>query len=223
MNATVKDIMSTHVIAVRRNATYKQMAARLREMHVSAFPVVDDDSKVIGVVSESDLLAKEALRDKVPGEFSGMMRSREQAKAEGITAADLMTGPPVTVGPGDTVAHAARLMYDRRVKRLPVVDDDGRLVGIVARSDVLSVYDKADDDIRRDITDNVISNDFRCDPAQFTVTVKDGIVTLEGTPETATVGHDIVDAARHADGVVAVRDRLTYPVPARDRLPGSLA
>jgi CBS domain-containing protein len=211
MNATVKDIMSTHVIAVRRNATYKQMAARLREMHVSAFPVVDDDSKVIGVVSESDLLAKQALRDKVPGEFSGMMRSREQAKAEGITAADLMTGPPVTVSPDDTVAHAARLMYDRRVKRLPVVDDGGRLVGIVTRSDVLSVYDKADDDIRRDITDNVISNDFRCDPARFAVTVKDGIVTLEGTPETVVIGHDIVDAARHADGVVAVRDRLTYP------------
>jgi CBS domain-containing protein len=208
--------MSTHVIAVRRNATYKQMAARLREMHVSAFPVVDDDSKVIGVVSESDLLAKEALRDKVPGEFGGMMRSREQAKAEGITAADLMTGPPVTVGPDDTVAHAARLMYDRRVKRLPVVDGDGRLVGIVARSDVLSVYDKADDDIRRDITDNVISNEFQCDPARFTVTVKDGIVALEGTPETAAVGHDIVNAARHADGVVAVRDRLTYPVPSRD-------
>jgi CBS domain-containing protein len=223
MNATVKDIMSTHVIAVRRNATYKQMAARLREMHVSAFPVVDDDSKVIGVVSESDLLAKEALRDKVPGEFSGMMRSREQAKAEGIIAADLMTGPPVTVGPDDTVAHAARLMYDRRVKRLPVVDGDGRLVGIVARSDVLSVYDKADDDIRRDITDNVISNEFHCDPARFTVTVKDGIVTLEGTPGTVAVGHEIVDAARHADGVVAVRDRLTYPAPARDRLPESLS
>ncbi|HEX6454863.1 MAG TPA: CBS domain-containing protein [Trebonia sp.] len=216
MKATVKDIMSTHVIAVRRNATYKQMASRLREMHVSAFPVVDDDSKVIGVVSESDLLAKQALGDKVPGEFGGMMRSRDQAKAEGITAADLMTGPPVTIGPDDTVAHAARLMYDRRVKRLPVVDDDGRLVGIVARSDVLSVYDKADDDILRDIRDNVISDEFRCDPARFTVTVKDGIVTLEGIPETVAVGHDIVNAVRHADGVVAVRDRLTYPVSSRD-------
>jgi CBS domain-containing protein len=223
MNTIVKDVMSTHVVAVRKHATYKEMATRLREMHVSAFPVIDDEDKVIGVVSESDLLTKEALRDGAPVVFSGMMRSREQAKAEGMTAADLMTSPPVAVGPDDTVSHAARLMYGRRVKRLPVVDDDGRLIGIVTRSDVLSVYDKPDDDIRRDITDNVISNEFLSDPARFTVTVKDGIVTLEGTPETVEVGHDIVDAVRHADGVVAVRDRLTYPVPARDRLPGSLS
>jgi CBS domain-containing protein len=213
MNATVKDVMSTHVIAVRKNATYKDMAARLREMHVSAFPVLDDDDKVIGVVSEGDLLIREALGDTIPAVFTGMLRSREQAKAAGITAADLMTTPPVTIGPDDSVAHAARLMYARRVKRLPVVGGDGRLIGIVTRSDVLSVYDRSDDDIRREVTDSVIVGTFRCDPARFTVTVKDGIVTLEGTPETAAAGRDIVDAVKHAEGVVAVRDQLTYPAP----------
>jgi len=151
------------------------------------------------------------------------MRSREQAKAAGVTAGDLMTAPPVTIGQDNSVVHAAHLMYARRVKRLPVVDDDGRLIGIVTRSDVLSVYDRPDDEIRRDITDNVILSEFLCDPARFTVTVKDGIVTLEGTRETATVGRDIVYAAKHAEGVVAVRDRLTYPAPARDRVPGSLS
>jgi CBS domain-containing protein len=223
MNAIVKDVMSTHVIAVRRHATYKEIAARLREQRVSAFPVLDNDNKVIGVVSEADLLTKEALGDKVPGVVTGIMRAREQAKAAALTAADLMTAPPVTIGPDNSVVHAAHLMYARRVKRLPVVDDDGRLIGIVTRSDVLSVYDRPDDDIRRDITDEVILNEFLCDPARFTVTVKDGIVTLEGTPETATVGHDIVYAARHVEGVVAVRDRLTYPAIARGRVPEALS
>ena len=213
MSAIVKDVMSTHVIAVRKSATYKEMATRLREMHVSAFPVLDDDDKVIGVVSEGDLLIREALGDRSPSVFTGVLGSREQAKATGITAADLMTAPPVTIGPDDTVAHAARLMYARRVNRLPVVNGDGRLIGIVTRSDVLSVYDRADDDIRRDITDNVIRGEFRCDPVRFTVTVADGIVTLEGTPETAAAGRDIVDAVKHAQGVVAVRDQLTYPEP----------
>jgi CBS domain-containing protein len=114
-------------------------------------------------------------------------------------------------------------MYVRRVKRLPVVDDNGRLIGIVTRSDVLSVYDRPDDDIRRDITANVILGEFLSDPAKFTVTVKDGIVTLEGTPETGAVGHDIVYAAKHVQGVVAVRDRLTYPAAARVRVRGSLS
>ncbi|HEY2267257.1 MAG TPA: CBS domain-containing protein [Streptosporangiaceae bacterium] len=213
MSAIVKDVMSTHVIAVRKSATYKEMATRLREMHVSAFPVLDDDDKVIGVVSEGDLLIREALGDRIPPVFTGMLGSREQAKATGITAADLMTAPPVTIGPDDTVAHAAHLMYDYRVKRLPVVGGDGRLIGIVTRSDVLSVYDRADDDIRREVTDSVIQGTFGSDPARFTVTVKDGIVTLEGTPETAAAGRDIVDAVKHAQGVVAVRDQLTYPEP----------
>lgn len=213
MNATVKDVMSTHVIAVRASATYKEMAARLREMHVSAFPVLDGDDKVIGVVSESDLLTKAALTERMPGVFGGMMRSREQAKAAGVTAAELMTSPAATVSPDDTVARAARLMYSRRVKRLPVVDGDERLIGIVSRADVLSVYGKPDDDIRRDILGDVIADEFGADPARFTVTVSDGIVTLQGVPGTAGMGHDIVDAVRHADGVVAVRDRLAYPAP----------
>jgi CBS domain-containing protein len=211
MNALVKDVMSTHVVAVRRGASFKEMAARLREQRVSAFPVLDDDGKVIGVVSEADLLTKEALESTMPGVLGGMLHHREQVKAGGITAADLMTAPAVTIGPDEPVTRAARLMYSRRVKRLPVTDAEGRLVGIVARSDVLSVFGRPDADIRREITQEVILDGFLTDPARFTVTVTDGIVTLEGTPETAAVGHDIIDASRHVEGVVAVRDRLAYP------------
>ena len=211
MNATVKDVMTTHVVAVRKNASFKDMAARLREHRVSAFPVLDEDNKVVGVVSEADLLTKEALEFAVPGKVSTMLHQRELAKAAAVVAEDLMNKPPVTIGPDEFVTHAARLMYTRKVKRLPVVDADGRLIGIVSRADVLSVYSRPDEDIRHEITEGIILDTLLCDPSRFTVTVKDGIVTLEGMPETAVVGHDLIEETRHVEGVVAVRDRLSYP------------
>jgi len=216
MSTTVKTVMSTHVVAARKAASYKELAAMLRERRVSAFPVIDDDNRVIGVVSEADLLTKEALDGVIPGVFTGMFRHQEKTKAEALTAAELMTSPAVTVGPDESVILAAKLMYANRVKRLPVVDADGKLVGIVTRADVLAVYDRKDADIRREITDTVILGHHLCDPERFTVTVADGVVTLAGAPETAYVGHDIVEEVRHVEGVVAVRDRLTYP-PAEHR------
>jgi CBS domain-containing protein len=211
MNATVKDVMTTHVVAVRMNAPFKDMAVRLREQRVSAFPVLNDDNKVVGVVSEADLLAKEALEYSTPGVVGGILHHREQAKAAGVTAADLMTAPPVTIGQNEPVSHAARLMYARKVKRLPVVDDDGRLLGIVSRADVLSVFSRSDESIRHEVIEEVIIGTVLTDPDRFTVTVKDGIVTIEGTPENASVGRDIIAEIKHVEGVVAVRDRLTYP------------
>ena len=211
MHATVKNVMTTHVVAVRLNATYKEMAARLWEFRVSAFPVLDDDNKVIGVVSEADLLTKEALEYSVPGPMGGILHGRERAKAAAVVAADLMTKPALTIGPHEPVSHAARLMYSRKVKRLPVVDDAGRLIGIVTRADVLSVYSRPDAQTRRDIIDNVIVGIVLTDPARFAVTVKDGVVTVEGQPETASVGRDMIEEIRHVEGVVAVRDRLSYP------------
>lgn len=217
MNATVRDIMTTHVVAVRKNASFKDMAARLREHRVSAFPVLDDNDRVIGVVSEADLLTKEAL-EFGGAKVSGILHHREQAKAAGLTAAELMTAPPVTIGPKDFVSHAARLMYSRRVKRLPVVDDDGRLIGIISRADVLSVYNRPDADIRHDIIEHVVLDALLTDPARFTITVKDGVVTVQGMPETSVVGHDMIEEIRHVEGVVAVRDRLSYP-PAQRPVP----
>ena len=211
MNSTVRDVMSTHVIAVRQSASYKDMAAMLHEQRVSAFPVLDDHNKVIGVVSESDLLTKAALEGTVPGMLQSMVSQREHARASALTAAELMTSPPVTIGPDEPVTEAARLMYSRRVKRLPVTSDEGTLIGIVTRADVLSVYGRADADIQHEIIQDLIQGTFRCDPARFTVTVADGVVTIEGAPETDQAGRDIIDAARHVEGVVAVRDQLSYP------------
>src|SRR5690242_4953179 len=214
MNTAVKDVMTTRVIWVRKDATFREMAAALREYRVSAFPVVDDDRKVIGVVSEADMLNKEALIDE-PGAISGILHRRDQAKARGITAGDLMTTAVVAVRPEDTVEHAAKLMYDRGVKRLPVTDENGRLVGIVSRADALSVFDRTDAAICHEITQDVLRGEFLADPLAFQVTVMDGIVTLAGRPETNETGHQIVGRVRHVPGVVAVRDRLNYPPPER--------
>ncbi|MDQ2814023.1 MAG: CBS domain-containing protein [Actinomycetota bacterium] len=199
--------MTTRVVAVKLGASFKEMAARLRQDRVSAFPVIDDDEKVIGVVSEADLLAKEVLS---ADHTTGLLR-REQEKADGLTASDLMTHPAITVTPEDSVELAARLMYTLQVKRLPVVGPDGRLAGIISRTDVLAVYDRPDEEIRTEITDEVIGRECGEDPRQFPVTFQAGVVTLEGKPETAALGHDMVRRVRHVQGVVAVRDRLSYP------------
>jgi CBS domain-containing protein len=214
MNALVKDIMTTRVIWVRKDASYRELATALRKYRVSAFPVLDEDGTIIGVVSEADMLAKEALaggENGLPG-GAGILRGHDQEKARGITAGDLMTATPVTVSPDDTVEHAAQLMYTRRVKRLPVLDAGRHLVGIISRADVLSVFDRSDADIRKDIRTGVLRQEFSVNPGTFKVTVKDGVVTLAGKPETSEVGQQIVRKVRHVQGVVAVRDRLRYPV-----------
>jgi len=223
MDGLVKDVMSTQVVAVKRGASFKEMAASLRQYRVSAFPVIDDDGKVIGVVSEADLLAKEALADDlagIPGVITGILHHKEHEKAGGLTAGEMMTHPAVTVRPEDPVGHAARVMYSLQVKRLPVVDSAGHLVGIISRADVLAVFDRPDEEILAEITDDVILREFLIDPAQFTVTVADGVVTLQGTPETTDLGHRIVQQIRHVRGVVAVRDQLAYPPGERSIAPG---
>jgi CBS domain-containing protein len=203
--------MSTHVIAAHASASYKELATMLHDQRVSAFPVVDEDNKVLGIVSETDLLAKEALGGTVPDTLASMPRQRERLRVAGLTAGELMTRPAVTIGPDAPVSHAARLMYNKRVKRLPVIDDDGTLIGIVSRSDVLSVYSKPDAVIREEVSSELIRGAFLADPAAFSVAVNDGIVTLTGRPGTSAAGHGIVDVVRHMEGVVAVRDRLSYP------------
>jgi CBS domain-containing protein len=210
MNARVRDVMTDRVVAVRREATFKEMAAALRRFRVSALPVVDSGEKVIGVVSEADLLAKEALADP-PSPVSGLVHRTEQEKADGLTAGELMTHPAVTVRPEDPVEHAAQMMYNLRIKRLPVVDAGGRLVGVVSRTDVLAVYDRPDEQIREEILDRVIAREFLEDPRQFSVTVQAGVATLRGCPETAALGREIVRKIARVRGVVAVRDRLSYP------------
>jgi CBS domain-containing protein len=217
MKAVVRDVMSTHPVSVRKAAPVKEVAARLRADRVSGFPVLDDDEKVVGVVSEADLLIKEALNG-ARGRFAGIVHPNETRKATGTTAGDLMTSPAVTIAPDDTVEHAARLMYLHGLKRLPVVDAAGRLAGIISRTDVLAVFDRPDEEIRLEITGQVIPR--LSEPSWYSARVKDGIVILEGTPETRSVGHEVLNQVRRVQGVVAVRDRLVYPPAATPVAPG---
>lgn len=210
MNAAVRDVMTTNVVAARKDASYKELAARLRTHRVSAFPVIDDLGKVIGVVSEADLLVKEASLAAQNRVLTGVRHHHDRKKEAAVTAAALMTSPPVTTGPDATVEQAAEVMYARRVKRLPVVDASGRLMGIVSRADVLTVFRRPDEEIAREISDELILKRFLVDPRIIQVSVKDGIATLAGRPETDAVGHRIIDDVRHIRGVVQVRDRLTY-------------
>jgi CBS domain-containing protein len=224
MNAKVKDVMTDQVVAVRRDASFKEMAARLRQYRVSAFPVIDENLRVVGVVSEADLLAKEALAGDqagIPAAVTAILHHKDYKKSEGITAGDLMTHPAVTVGPEDTVEHAARLMYTLQIKRLPVVDAGGCLVGIVSRADLLAIFNRTDEEIHAEIVNEIILREFLIDPAVFTVAVSDGVVTIQGNPETADLGRNLVSRIRHVQGVVAVRDELAYP-PAERSLPAGL-
>jgi CBS domain-containing protein len=211
MSATVKDVMTADVVAVRRDTSFKDMARMLSMSRISALPVVDEAGKVIGVVSEADMLVKEADQASYRGFFMGLRRRREHEKAAGITAADLMTSPAIVAHPDQPVQRAALLMYDRRVKRLPVVDEAGHLIGIVSRSDVLGVFGRPDEEIRRDVTDRVILHGFLMDPTLFEVTVQDGIVTVAGQSESVEDGKYLIEAVRRLDGVVAVRDQLSHP------------
>jgi len=214
MSAVVKDVMSTHPVAVSKDASFKELAARLFELGVSGFPVVDGDGKVIGVVSEADMMAKEAWaggHHGWQGRIAAAVHRTERRKASGVTAGDLMTSPAVTVTADDTVEHAASLMYSRKLKRLPVVDAAGRLVGIVSRVDVLAVFDRLDEEIRAEIMSQVVPR--LSEPSYYSVIVKDGVVTVEGSPETVSIGHEVLARIGHVQGVVAVRDHLVYPVP----------
>lgn len=211
MKSSVRDVMATRVVAVRKTASFKEMIVRMRKSRISAFPVVDDQGRVVGVVSQADMLDKEAELATGRGPLAGVLRFGDHEKASGVTAAELMTSPPVTAGPDTPLAEAARLMRDHQVKRLPVINATGRLVGIVSRADVLSVFDRTDSAIAHEITHDVILGEFLVDPSAIQVTVVDGIVTLAGRPETNETGHEMVWRVRHVQGVVAVRDRLDYP------------
>ena len=213
MNSTVKDVMTTNVVAIGETASYKDIIIAMIGRRVSACPVLDVTGRVIGVVSEADLLLKELGPEHFDGPGASLRasgRRGERAKANGMTAAELMSTPAVTISPAASVAEAARLMHQYGVKRLPVVDADGQLAGIVSRLDVLSVFTRPDDQIRDDVM-QVIVGEFALNPDTFGVTVASGVVTVTGQFGSRAVVLQLRDAIRYVEGVVGVRDRARYP------------
>lgn len=222
MTTLVADVMTSNVVAVRRIAEFKDIVEVVRRRRVSAFPVLDDDDRVIGVVSEADLLPHEAypVRLASPERTERAERWRRgdepmadrPAKARALTAQELMTSPAITVTADTTVVEAARIMHTSRVKRLPVVDGEGRLIGIVSQVDLLGVYDRPDTEIRDEIIEQVIIEGFASDPRELTVTVSAGVVTVTGRVPRAQVAISLLRAIWAVTGVIDVRDRLVYPV-----------
>jgi len=182
--------------------------------------VVDDDGRVLGVVSEADLLLKEEFPapDQDIPLFSTRRRRLERGKAAGTTARDLMSVALVSISPDATVAEAARRMHAAGVKRLPVVDEQGGLVGIVSRGDLLKVFNRTDQAIRREIMDDVIVGEFTMDPNRFFIHVDDGVVVLQGRVERHSLLPYLLRAVHGVEGVVRVENRLSFDIDDVDTL-----
>jgi CBS domain-containing protein len=211
MTATVKDVMTSWVVALRNDTDFKDIARVLRGCRVSACPVVDDDRRVIGLVSEADLLRKLTDPALPEGLIRLSWRMGEKTKGTALTAEELMTSPAIAIHPWATVPEAAEAMQRRQIKRLPVVDADGKLVGIVTRSDVLSVFERPDRDIRDEVAKVLIDEEFGLNPHRFEIAVRSGVVTIAGEIEETRTALYLLARIRHAEGVVGVRDRLVYP------------
>jgi CBS domain-containing protein len=215
MRRTVQDVMTRDVVAVRGSTPFKELVRLLNEHRVTALPVLDDAGRVVvGVVSESDLALKEVqpLREGHTPIFESARHRSEREKAGGTTAATLMTRPAVTVGPEAPVAVAARLMHDREVKRLPVVDHGGALVGIVTRADLLEVFLRPDEEIRFEILDGVAGEALGLPPGAVAVGVRDGVVRLAGQVPIRSTALALEKLAMAVDGVVAVETRVGWAV-----------
>ena len=161
---TVQDVMTRDVASVSPDASYREVVDLLTDRGISAVPVVDAGGQVLGVVSEADLLHKvEAVGAQERRRIIRPSR-RAMEKAHAATAGDLMTAPAVTVGPDATVSAAARRLESERVKRMPVVGEAGRLLGIVSRRDLLHMHTRPDRDIRADVVEQVLRHTLWVDP-----------------------------------------------------------
>ena len=209
----VGDVMTRTVVALGSGAAFKDIVRAMRQFQVSVLPVVDDEYRVLGVVSEADLLPKEELRDggPDPGLLPARLRLADLAKAGARTAGELMTVPPVTVRPDETVSRAARTMAHRQVNCLPVVDGEGVLKGVVSRSDLLKVFLREDLDIAGEIRREVVARLFPSPLEPVRVTVRDGVVRLTGRVPDASLVPVAVRLVRAVEGVIDVDCALTGP------------
>jgi CBS domain-containing protein len=201
--------MTKTVVTAPELAPFKELVRVMREYRVSALPIMDDRGTIVGVVSEADLLLKEAPDVLTPHVFEGRVHKEERRKAEGKVARDLMTHPAITVEPGAPVTEAARLMHEHHVKRLPVVDAEGRLEGVVSRVDLLADYLRDDAEILEEVR-TLLFRELLLEPHAVTVSVDQGVVRLEGQLERRTMVPSIWDRVRAVDGVVGIDERLTW-------------
>ncbi|MGW7406551.1 CBS domain-containing protein [Streptomyces sp. NPDC054833] len=200
----VSDVMTQTVAAVGRAAPFKEIVQTMEQWKVSALPVLAGEGRVIGVVSEADLLPKEEFREDVSSLSVQRQRLSDLAKAGAVTAEELMSTPAITVHPGATLAQAARIMAVRHIKRLPVVDDVGMLQGMVSRADLLKVFLRSDEDIEEEVRRTVISYLFPAHSHAIHVNVHEGVVTLRGPGRDTALVPGGARRVRGGEGVVVV-------------------
>jgi CBS domain-containing protein len=215
----VSDVMTASVVTVDRITPYKEIARLLAEHRISGMPVLKMGREVVGVVTEADLLAAQAATARrLHAAASGRSWWPHRELPVALTAGELMTAPAITIGPHATVPAAARLMNMHHIRRLPVVDDQDRLIGVVSRRDLLSVFLRPDDDIAADIR-NVLDEILQAEPGEAEVSVRNGVVTLTGTLDPKAGPHgDLIPLAIRlmwgVDGVVDIIDNLGKLQPA---------
>jgi CBS-domain-containing membrane protein len=217
---TVAEVMTPHVVTVPASTPFKEVAKLLAEHRISAVPVTSESGGMIGLVSESDLLHKEAFQD-APARARLPRRSRRAArrKARAVTAGGLMSRPLVTIDVGATLPQAARLMAGRGVTRLLVTDGEW-MAGIVTRSDLLRAFRDTDSAVLGRVRRAAVESRLWDDPFGVEIRVKDGVVTLTGELEHRSRIPVAVQAVREVDGVVDVENRLTYAVDDTVAAPG---
>lgn len=201
----VADIMTTQVITVSPETTLKEVAGLLAARGISGAPVVDSERHVVGVVSEADILAKER-RPRRRSRFERFLGygNASDPKATARVAGEAMTSPAVTIGAERRVDAAAALMLDRSVNRLPVLDRDGVLVGIVTRADLVRAFVVTDDQIEREIREEVILHELWLDPTDFELEVDHGEVSVTGRVQSESESDLLVRRIRLVPGVVSV-------------------
>lgn len=207
----VADLMTTDVITVGPDATLKEAARRMLEGRLSGLPVTDNSGKLVGIITEADFVSGEADRRRERAGLLRLLVREETIPSHERKVSEVMTSDVVIISPEADHAEAARQMERRRVKRLPVLDD-GRLVGMISRSDLLRAFTRPDEDIVSEITDGVLTKVLWIDPARVKVTSDDGHVTLEGSLETRTDAELLLELTKRLDGVASVKDSLSWEV-----------
>lgn len=212
MRRVIRDLMTKDVVSVRASTPYKEIIEVMAASGVNAVPVVDADRRLVGIVSDTDLILKEehAGRGAEHHRLEHGRRRIEHDKAAGRVAGDLMTSPVTSIGGDATPGEAARLMHARRVKQLPVTEETGTLIGIVSRRDLLGVFLRSDEDIRDELLHGVLERTLWLTPreAQLRVTVDQGIVTLQGSIDRKSMLDIVVGLAYGVEGVVGVINRV---------------
>ena len=207
---SVADVMSKVVITATPETPFKAIVRLLEDNRIGAMPVITPDARVVGIVSESDLLLKESGPDESGlALFGRRQRRTERDKAEAVIARDLMTAPAVTIGSRASLPEAARVMQSNRVKHLPVVDSE-RLVGIVSRGDLLKVFLRSDSEIRAEIIGDLMERTLWMDPARVKVRVESGNVGFDGVLDRRSDIGILCALTSRLDGVVSVTSDLVF-------------